>query len=697
MKRILIFLGAFIISNIGILAFSQEKQSMFDSQNPSLKDIKSYNNAIYSFKGSDLVVMGDKGSGIKINGNWNLKNFSQLIVTIHNLETSDLSLSFSLENTNVDRSNKKNMFLMNIDIPSNAIKSITLNVPRKLPYSDVKAKLDGMQTSPYELCRIPTDLDPEHVSSILIYASSKCEWGLQKIEAITGEYSLPSWMLLSESVFFPFVDKYGQFKYKDWPGKVYSDNDLKENLLAEQKDLTKHKGASNWSKYGGWKDGPRQKATGQFYVTKYDGKWWMVDPEGYLFWSHGVVRVNPSCGITPLDNRKFYFEDLPDSISKYAQFYKLHDQLLYPYYVKRNKKEIYNFSASNLMRKYGDDWGKKFADICHLRLRSWGLNTMANSSDIDICKLDRTPYCDRIEIKSPVLDGYPTGVGWWWDVRDPFHPEFRNKVRKQLLEHKVELGDPWCIGFFVDNELFWGTGTDQAIWALNSSENQPAKVAIVKWLKKKYKSIERLNAQWKSNYISWNDLLRKRTTPSLTDSKEDLIAFSSFMIETYFKNIRTEFKHIAPNKLYMGCRFGGVTKNDNVIRIASKYCDVISFNIYTYNLNDFKFTEGVDKPIMIGEFHFGALDRGLFHYGQRQTANQIDRANAYYNYVKSALCNPYIVGTHWHQFSDQMVTGRFDGECFQVGMTDVCDTPYPETISKIRDIGYNMYEIRSSQ
>ena len=50
---------------------------------------------------------------------------------------------------------------------------------------------------------------------------------------------------------------------------------------------------------------------------------------------------------------------------------------------------------------------------------------------------------------------------------------------------------------------------------------------------------------------------------------------------------------------------------------------------------------------------------------------------------------------HWHQFSDQAATGRFDGENFQVGFTDICDKPYYETIEKIREIGYDMYEIRS--
>ena len=65
-------------------------------------------------------------------------------------------------------------------------------------------------------------------------------------------------------------------------------------------------------------------------------------------------------------------------------------------------------------------------------------------------------------------------------------------------------------------------------------------------------------------------------------------------------------------------------------------------------------------------------------------------------YVTSALKHPFVVGVHWHQFGDQATTGRFDGENFQVGFVDCCNTPYPETIEAIREVGYHMYEIRDS-
>ena len=43
---------------------------------------------------------------------------------------------------------------------------------------------------------------------------------------------------------------------------------------------------------------------------------------------------------------------------------------------------------------------------------------------------------------------------------------------------------------------------------------------------------------------------------------------------------------------------------------------------------------------------------------------------------------------------DQATTGRGDGENYQIGLVDSCDTPYPETIHAVREIGKIMYEQR---
>jgi hypothetical protein len=49
-----------------------------------------------------------------------------------------------------------------------------------------------------------------------------------------------------------------------------------------------------WNRYGSSTTLPRQEARGFFYVKHAGGRWWLVDPEGYLALNRGVVHVAPS-------------------------------------------------------------------------------------------------------------------------------------------------------------------------------------------------------------------------------------------------------------------------------------------------------------------------------------------------------------------------------------------------------------------
>ena len=76
-----------------------------------------------------------------------------------------------------------------------------------------------------------------------------------------------------------------------------------------------------------------------------------------------------------------------------------------------------------------------------------------------------------------------------------------------------------------------------------------------------------------------------------------------------------------------------------------------SFNIYNRSLDPdtWAFTSTLGKPCVIGEFHFGALDRGMFHPGLVRTRDQADRGRAYQEYLRSVLALPAFVGCHWFQ------------------------------------------------
>jgi hypothetical protein len=333
----------------------------------------------------------------------------------------------------------------------------------------------------------------------------------------------------------------------------------------------------------------------------------------------------------------------------------------------------------------------QFTALAHQRLRSWGMNTIANWPDPQVCLARKTPYILPVFHNSRRLEG---SAGYWGKFYDVFDPQFASELRRNMAREKgVSAGDPWCIGYFVDNELGWGDELSLALATLASPAEQAAKIVFAADLRAKYASIAALSSAWGTRYESWEALLASRTPPDKQRAAADLAAFAAKFDETYFRTCRDAVKRVAPRQLYLGCRFAWA--NDLALRTAAQYCDVLSSNRYQDTADDFRLPSGVDKPVLIGEFHFGALDRGLFHAGLRPVANQRERGAAYVRYVRGALGNPWLVGTHWFEYADEPTTGRWDGENYQIGFVDVCDTPYAETIEACRSGGDSLYSIRA--
>ncbi len=476
---------------------------------------------------------------------------------------------------------------------------------------------------------------------------------------------------------FPFVDKYGQHLQAQYPGKLQNAKlSIEEQWRArEQQELVDLKAniePENRSTWGGWLNGPKQKATGNFYTKQIDGKWWFVDPQGYLFWSHGVTGVGHKGANTLIKGRAHYFKDLPSQWGEYRDFYS---------------QQRFDFTQANLFRKYGENWKEISLKRNHQRLKSWGMNTYGNWSQPENAGENKTPFTVAVHYKTKMLDEkFP----------DPWDKNFANNIKDALLDKKrdEQADSPWNIGFFVDNELHFYQDWSYAKIITSAKKNQPAKLFFVDHLKNKYGDITKLNSSWKTTFISFNALLANRKELSHQTIGKDGKWFYQQMVDQYYRICRDSVKSIFPNHLYLGSRVHGDT-NVTVLRAAEKYADVISYNLYHRNLKGFTSrAKGLTKPLMATEFHFGAMDRGVFHTGLQAVSSQQERAQHYYEYVKSALNNPLFVGTHWFQYRAQAITGRGDGENYQIGLVDITDTPYPETIDAVRKIGYQLYETR---
>lgn len=613
-------------------------------------------------------------------GKWDLSSYETLRFKVTNRGDETVTVNCRVDNPGADGTN--HCVTDNVTVAPGASETLTVRVfpvPWRL---DAPLELVGMRAAPTHAGK----LDPANVTQLVIFVNQPKRDHAFEIGRIRAGGRIE---VLDASTFLPFIDTFGQYVHRDWPGKTHSAEDLIACGQAEEREIQTHPGPQDRNAYGGWERGPQLEATGFFRVQKHQGKWWLVDPAGRLFWSHGIDCVGTG-NATPISNREAYFTDLPAEGSPFARFYGSGSWAPHGYYKDHTPYRTYDFSRANLLRKYGKDFEQLFAERTHRRFRSWGINTIANWSDESIYLMRKTPYTATIGFESRRLEG---SEGYWGKFYDVFDPSFRDQLRNRLAREKDRTAnDPWCVGYFVHNELSWGNDTSLAVAALASPADQPAKKVFVEYLKAKYETIAKLNEAWGTDHASWEAFLQSQTAPDRQKALADLHAFYDKTARTYFETIRQELRKVAPHHLYLGCRFAWV--NDVAARAAADFCDVVSYNRYTYSVEDLKPPDDIDMPLIIGEFHFGALDRGMFHTGLRSTDSQQDRADAYADYVRSALRNPYVVGTHWFQYKDQATTGRGDGENYQIGFIDVCDAPYPEIVARAREVGDSMYPYR---
>ena len=497
------------------------------------------------------------------------------------------------------------------------------------------------------------------------------------------------------------VDRFGQFTRADWPGKLQTEMEFGKRRSAEAKTLAAAPTLPGRDIYGGWADGPTLPHTGYFTTTKRDGRWWLVTPNGHLFLSWGVDVLGIR-GETIVNPRAALFTELPGTADPLAKFYGQDDHVLYGPY---KSGKTFDFYQANLYRKYGPDYEAAWRRTTLARLKSWGFNTVGNWSNEALGAAHQVPSVATLGVGGDHAR-LASGSDYWGKMHDPFDPQFATDCEASFRDTATRLkGDPWCLGYFVDNELSWsGGGVERGRWglaygALSAPADQPAKKAFLEQLKAKYGAITKFNAAWAATLAGWDDLnapYQASQTPN-DAQKTDMGEFVHSFALRYFTTVRDTLKQYDPNHLYLGCRLANYTPE--VVRASAEVCDVVSFNIYQPRVDPktWAFTRDLNKPCLIGEFHFGALDRGLFHPGLVSTPNQAARAAMFKDYIQSVTDNPAFVGAHWFQYMDEPLTGRtLDGENYNIGFVTVTDTPYPEMVQAARSVLGQAYRRRAT-
>lgn len=500
----------------------------------------------------------------------------------------------------------------------------------------------------------------------------KCEIGNFRLE---GDYA-PDPVYLSADRFFPLLDRYGQNRHEEWEGKISRDEDFQARHRDELQSLSPR--IASWNKWGGWADGPTLEKTGFFRTEKYRGKWYLVDPDGKLFFSAGINAMSAFAGWTETANRARLFEEKPP----------LPGQIC--------------FYTGNLKRKFGDGFPDRFYDFLQLRMDSWGVNTIGNWSDDRLQRQKKRAY--TAELRFP-LKKYPR-LG---KVFDPFSAEFAEAMDDMFQDARVDYmgdkprefkymaNDPWCIGIYINNEIPW---ENVAVDTLKAPASQPAKRALVEFLREKYRgNIERLNFFWDTKYGTWDAFAESQSVPRANFYvSRDCEGFSEYFAEQYFRLCRQAVKKFAPNNLYLGSRFiWSDPDREWLNRAAARYMDIVAYNYYGFSYDDFAPKGLGDKPVLITETTVGATRRGSFGALDGVGANPGERGETLIRKMETLIRHPLIVGVHHFEMVDQPLTGRRDGENFSFGFVDITDTPDQEFAAAHRRVVEEMYLRRSDE
>jgi hypothetical protein len=485
----------------------------------------------------------------------------------------------------------------------------------------------------------------------------------------------------------PFIDRFGQFAPDDWPGKVHDEAELKASDAKDLAALDATPALSCMDAFGGWADGPAREATSRFRTEQIDGKWWLITPEGRLFFSLGVNCIY-SGQPTFTTGREDWFEWLPEPGGEFASLIGSVSGVHSMGEAIAGNGRTANFLGINLQRKYGADWWPLFYQRAFKRLRAWGFNTVGNWSGGDV--LANSPLPFTVTLSSGHARPLEGGDGYWGRMRDVFDPAFIENTMKDIAQAVEPFRDnPKVVGYFVDNELSWDGVAEGAI---KSPSDQPARLAFIEDLKAKYGSLDAVNGAWGAQAADW-DALRIPRRPSAA-CRADVDAFEFRFADRYFGAVAEAVHTHAAGHLYLGCRFALAYAPPVALRACAAHADVVSVNSYSTDVKPDRLTE-LGKPIIIGEFHFGALDRGMFHTGLVASENQDERARKYVRYVESVAANPAFVGCHWFEYADQPLTGRaMDGENYNIGLVSIADVPYPELTAAARALHGRLYPER---
>ncbi|MBI2302533.1 MAG: glycosyl hydrolase [Armatimonadetes bacterium] len=447
----------------------------------------------------------------------------------------------------------------------------------------------------------------------------------------------------------PFVDRYGQSIHADWPGKIHSDQELRDDIAAEDKLLAELPPSPDFDRYGGWlQAGWTDTKTGFCHLARRGGKWWLISPEGNPCFFTGVSGPPESTWErTPVSGREYLFAWLPPREGAWAACWAKND------WGVQDGTESVCLHTANLIRKYGPtDWDQKATERAFRRLSAFGLSGAGKWG------------APAGLVETPVLGlGDAPRLARHVDI---FDPAVQAKVKALLAERiGTRTKDPYVLGWSIGNEYDEIVTKQEIRDILKRADSPPSKRAL---LDQAVDGLHRgdlaeLATAWKLSAPTREELYRLAAVATEGDLEQLRVWYERRYYEFLYRSV----KELDPNHLYLGCwTVPGWWENEADWFAIAPYCDAIGYDRYDPQFADAKLQDlfrRADKPVLCGEFSYPPTYGGERGFGRYPTysADDADAARLYERWVRDAAANAYCVGVQWFMYRDQDLTGRGPG------------------------------------
>ncbi len=391
------------------------------------------------------------------------------------------------------------------------------------------------------------------------------------------------------------------------------------------------------STYGG---DPSHKldARGFFYTRLENGRWWLVDPEGYAFIHIGMCAVNPARG------------------SKAATD---------AFAAKFGTEEKWAASTSELLHAHGFNGSG-----------AWSRDKLVRSAPQHLAY---APIWNFMSAYGKVRGGtfqQPGHTGYPHDAIFVFDPEFETFAMKHAAQLAATKDDPWLLGHFSDNEMPLSRKTLDNFLKLEPADH--GYKAAQAWLKERGADPKKLTDADREAFLGYvlDRYFRICAKAIKTHDPNHLYLGSRF---------HSDEKRIAA-----------------AFEAAGRHLDVISINHYRSWTPDQEqlanWVKWSGKPFMITEFYAKGEDSGMANTTGAGwlVKTQRERGLFYQNFLLGMLESKGCVGWHYFKYQDNdpenlsvdpsnrdsnkgIVTSRFE--------------EWPEFIKQMHQFNINVYPL----